>query len=208
MTREEAINLLGWLKSKTNRDDDLEAIDMAIEALSAENSNAKTQNSNQETQKSNGDLIYRADAIEAVMAEGRKVYTSEYANAERVIYEADAVEALSMLPSAEQVTGKLKNPCDSLLKDDSDTCKESGSKLDLISRLKASAEAVQGWIPCSERLPNNDGCVLVTIDDGIEFGKYEDGSWSIWVCEHWDKWDAKGTIAWMPLPEPYREDGE
>lgn len=34
MTREEAINLLGWLKSKTNRDDDLEAIDMAIEALS------------------------------------------------------------------------------------------------------------------------------------------------------------------------------
>lgn len=35
MKREEAINLLGWLKSKTNRDDDLEAIDMAIEALSA-----------------------------------------------------------------------------------------------------------------------------------------------------------------------------
>lgn len=36
MEREEAINLIGWLKSKTNRDDDLEAIDMAIEALSAE----------------------------------------------------------------------------------------------------------------------------------------------------------------------------
>lgn len=33
MTRTEAINLIGWLKSKTNRDDDLEAIDMAIEAL-------------------------------------------------------------------------------------------------------------------------------------------------------------------------------
>ena len=34
MKREEAIDLLGWLKNKTNRDDDLEAIDMAIEALS------------------------------------------------------------------------------------------------------------------------------------------------------------------------------
>lgn len=33
-------------------------------------------------------------------------------------------------PSAEQVTGKLKNPCDSLLKDDSDGCKEHKSKLD------------------------------------------------------------------------------
>lgn len=65
-----------------------------------------------------------------------------------------------------------------------------------------SAEAK--WIPCSEKLPRNDGCVLVTIDDGIEFGKYEDGEWSIWVCEHWDKWDAKGTIAWMPLPEPWK----
>lgn len=36
MKREEAINLIGWLKSKTNRDDDLEAIDMAIEALKNE----------------------------------------------------------------------------------------------------------------------------------------------------------------------------
>jgi AmiR/NasT family two-component response regulator len=36
MTREEAIRLIGWLKCTTNREDDLEAIDMAIEALSAE----------------------------------------------------------------------------------------------------------------------------------------------------------------------------
>ena len=65
-----------------------------------------------------------------------------------------------------------------------------------------SADA--GWIPCSERLPSNNGCVLVTDDDGIEFGKCEDGEWSIWVCEHWDEWDAKGVIAWMPLPTPYK----
>jgi len=50
------------------------------------------------------DLISRVDAIEVVMAEGRKVYTSESANAERIIYEADAVEALAMLPSAEAET--------------------------------------------------------------------------------------------------------
>jgi len=34
MTREEAIRLIGWLKCTTNREDDLEAIDMAIESLS------------------------------------------------------------------------------------------------------------------------------------------------------------------------------
>lgn len=37
MTREEAIRLIGWLKCTTNREDDLEAIDMAIEALSVAN---------------------------------------------------------------------------------------------------------------------------------------------------------------------------
>ena len=52
------------------------------------------------------DLISRADAIEAVMAEGRNVHTSEYANAERIIHEADAVEALSMLPSAKALTSQ------------------------------------------------------------------------------------------------------
>ena len=33
MTREEAIRLIRWLKCTTNREDDLEAIDMAIKAL-------------------------------------------------------------------------------------------------------------------------------------------------------------------------------
>lgn len=43
-----------------------------------------------------------------------------------------AIEALSA--EAEQVTGKLNSPCDSLLKSDSDECKEQKSKSDLISR--------------------------------------------------------------------------
>ena len=41
------------------------------------------------------------------------------------------------LPSAEQVTSKLKNPCDSLLTEDKDDSKEQKSKLDLISRADA-----------------------------------------------------------------------
>ena len=41
MTREEAIRLIGWLKCTTNREDDLEAIDMAIEALRREEAEEK-----------------------------------------------------------------------------------------------------------------------------------------------------------------------
>ena len=81
MTKKEAINLLGWLKSKTNREDDLKAIDMAIEALSAEPT---------------GELILRTDAIDAV--ECAKPIDEMYH-----YYKHIAVDALSALPSTDAV---------------------------------------------------------------------------------------------------------
>ena len=61
------------------------------------------------------------------------------------------------------------------------------------------------WISVTERLPQNNRCVLVTIGNDFEFGKYEDGEWSVWVDEHWDECDDKIITAWMPLPKPYKE---
>lgn len=46
------------------------------------------------------DLIYRQDAINAIITEGRTV-DSRYLESERILHESDAVEAISMLPSAE-----------------------------------------------------------------------------------------------------------
>lgn len=60
------------------------------------------------------------------------------------------------------------------------------------------------WIPVTERLPEEDGRYLCTYKndaygDGIciDFGLYEDGEWYV-----------SGAIAWMPLPEPYKEGAE
>ena len=50
---------------------------------------------------------------------------------DHIVHEIE--DALTIEPS-EQVTGKLKNPCDSLLADDKDDSKEQKIKLDLISR--------------------------------------------------------------------------
>jgi hypothetical protein len=65
-----------------------------------------------------------------------------------------------------------------------------------------SADAVQGWIPCSERLPSEDGCYLVsttgTNNDIIDIAYYTE--------EIWHK--ASRIKAWMPLPKPYREESE
>ena len=74
------------------------------------------------------DLISRADAMGAVQdhfnADGFKGYDDGQKFMDRI----------KALPSAEQVTGKLKNPCDSLLTEDSDERKGQKSKLGLIRR--------------------------------------------------------------------------
>lgn len=63
------------------------------------------------------------------------------------------------------------------------------------------------WIPCSERVPKEHGYYIVQTDgshgnvvDIAEFGKYGNLIWG------WNK--ASRVIAWMPLPEPYREEGD
>ena len=56
---------------------------------------------------------------------------------------------------------------------------------------------VYRWIPCSERSPE-DGRYLCTYanEEGIcvDFGRFSKGEWFV------------KPIAWMPLPEPYKED--
>lgn len=61
------------------------------------------------------------------------------------------------------------------------------------------------WIPCSERLPKDEGSYLVTDDAGgvktvqdDEFMHYEDGT-PLWLF-------SQNVTAWMELPEPYLGD--
>ena len=73
-----------------------------------------------------------------------------------------------------------------------------------------------GWIPCSERLPDNDNEVLCWYEYRIMQGtcigemthRYGIGWYSkksdIWVGEVSVGVDCK-VIAWQPLPQPYAE---
>ena len=62
------------------------------------------------------------------------------------------------------------------------------------------------WIPVSERLPDYNEEVLitdgkyVTIDTRYFLENTEDGEAYTWDINGWDD-----VIAWMPLPEPYKE---
>ena len=74
----------------------------------------------------------------------------------------------------------------------------------IIGFLKDTAESfmrenqsTQQWIPCSERLPDQNGKYLVVgRQKAINILKFDGGRW-------YGKW---GVVAWMPLPSPYREE--
>ena len=81
--------------------------------------------------------------------------------------------------------------------------------------LNKYAQAEPHWIPCSERLPEEDGQYLITVkyvhvddyeDIYSEHGEWADGKWDMFTFGHCGK--VENIIAWMPLPEPYREEGE
>lgn len=66
-----------------------------------------------------------------------------------------------------------------------------------------------GWIPVSERLPEKHKDVIATVKYNGFLGMY--GMWlKTAFIDGYGKWNGEciggEVIAWMPLPEPYKED--
>ena len=64
------------------------------------------------------------------------------------------------------------------------------------------------WIPCSERLPKRDGTYqiqefIATINDGEQV--YASRASYDFESHKWIYHNGE-VVAWMPLPEPYREE--
>ena len=77
---------------------------------------------------------------------------------------------------------------------------EDNHNSDYDKALKMAIKSLEqtGWIPVRERLPEEDGCYLVTTtgtnNDIIDIAYYTDGIWH----------KASRIKAWMPLPESYK----
>ena len=79
--------------------------------------------------------------------------------------------------------------------------------IEIVNQL--AEECNNGWIPCSERLPEGKEShkVLVTDEDGIMAVCYFLEVTKIFkVC--WDGEEFQGVVAWQPLSEPYQPKGE
>ena len=128
---------------------------------------------------------------------------------------------------------KLINPMDAItaINDFYDMAKYKGAEFteqELLSRIKGiitSQPPADKWIPCSERLPDEDGEYLVWYECGEDeddekgfaivpfwtdlemFGVYQDifDSQTLGFVDS-EFYECETAIAWMPLPEPYTTD--
>lgn len=73
--------------------------------------------------------------------------------------------------------------------------------------IKALEQAM--WIPVNEELPEEHKEVLTCGLGGyIEIQSFEDSYGGYWENQKGDWSDLDEIIAWMPLPEPYKESEE
>jgi hypothetical protein len=106
-----------------------------------------------------------------------------------LISRQDAIDAIKGLPTwwadGGGYYGGAQPPMEALLEPN-----------DVISAID-NLPSAQQWIPCSERLPDQNGKYLVVgRQKAINILKFDGGRW-------YGKW---GVVAWMPLPSPYREE--
>lgn len=89
-------------------------------------------------------------------------------------------------------------------------CTSEEEQMDIVDKLNRMR-----WIPAEERLPENDGYVLLSFMNYTlpMIGIYEQdedggGAWYIGDCDEEDTCVANDLFvnAWMPLPKAYREE--
>ena len=65
-----------------------------------------------------------------------------------------------------------------------------------------------GWIPCSERLPEDDSICIVTVEypnneTMVDYGWFDRNGVCWFVGMH--EFRTSNVLAWQPLPEPFKE---
>ena len=83
---------------------------------------------------------------------------------------------------------------------------QSADVIDMLSKKARATE--QGWIPCSERLPSEQGHYLVTFplcngEPWVYILSFNKGKFYE-TDDEWGDVEYDDVTAWMPLPKPWK----
>lgn len=74
--------------------------------------------------------------------------------------------------------------------------------------LRSAEEHKGGWIPCSDKYPEDNQTVLTIDSEGNMEALDYDKKWGNCFCKYDGAMKVFNIIAWQPLPEPYKAKGE
>jgi len=77
-----------------------------------------------------------------------------------------------------------------------------------VSTIDAGELLGNGWIPCSERLPEEWEYYLVSDGQSTFIAEYADYEWRYHSNEQTKDYVTVSVLAWQPLPAPYQPKGE
>lgn len=85
--------------------------------------------------------------------------------------------------------------------------------IELAISVLSTLSSAQQWIPCSERMPDEELYVLACQEETgfTEIGRLHTeklGEDTVVVCQCDDRDEVRYIQAWMPLPKPYKGDDD
>ena len=87
------------------------------------------------------------------------------------------------------------------LVEENERLKHDKTNLEIRCRI---AESEGKWIPCTERLPEENELVIVSLGNGYNAVDFDHRTRGADNVQYWYDWDGY-VEAWMPMPKPYRK---
>lgn len=212
MNNQEAIALLRNLEDSLDsycelNEDGKKAFHMAIESLELFGNSEQLPAVQPDAPDTNvGDTIFRQAALDALVDAYREKREGSITTV-RIMTLEGVMDVLSQLPSAQPP----------MIDEWCDDCKEYDSEKHCCPRwnrvIRQTAEdmkaALPHWIPCSERLPESEGTYFVTLKDSdgtfLDFADWNCMFTGRYASIDGDYCQISNVVAWMPLPQPWKE---
>ena len=118
--------------------------------------------------------------------------------------DSESYEHIKAYKNEDVLPSGVDGECRQIIKEFAQVIEELSAKLQAANMERSSQYYNGGWIPVSERLPEEMGTYMTTID----YGEHGIATGQRYYYGKGLKWNDECVIAWQPHPEPYKAESE